>query len=547
MMQLVGRKLSSSIRSMCHDITIFLYSELNPELMQELNMLRSEYDRLKEFETLREADNVQRMIESCDDAKRLSDRFKEQYINTKGQLEDTLQLLQQSRAQEARLREEVANWTERHRKLGEEMKEERIKSHKAALDMEREFHDTKKSLSEKARANMKELEDKLTTKLENERKQHKVALDRLHTERDDIESRFSKQLAELREQSSNNLRSTKEALQKRIDDLEQSKTDALETAEREKKIELEALTQKGKGMLRDKLRAIEASKKKSTDESNAKIKALQDQLSKLEAFQIDFEEKAKNKIAQKKQQIQILQCENEQAIATNSDLEEKYKKAERTSKELVSENDRLRRQVGRGPGGASQTQLEELVSVCNSLRQENRRLKESFADTTLPTEPSFPANENASSIGISKSALIEYRQEFEERIQSLEEDKRDLIMRNSAAMSDVIKAEARTWELAEELNKVKGELTTTKLAMQRNERRAELLMVGSNTKGRKRMSSGTAKENTTPNIHHRTKDFTPTAVESSSKKSKTDLPSLMDMAKGGAKAGDGEQSECKQS
>jgi chromosome segregation ATPase len=528
-------------------------SELNPELMQELNMLRSEYARLKEFESQREADNVQRMMESCDDAKRLAERFKEQFLHTKGQLEDTQELLRESEGREAKLREEVEDWTERHRKLGEEMKEERIKSQKAALDMERRFNDAKRGLSEKARADLKDLEDKLTAKLESERNLQKEKVDRLVVERNEIEKRFAQQLTELREQASTNLRSMKEGLQQRIDELEQSKKEALETAEKEKKAELEALTQKGKGMLREKLRAADAKAKKAIAEANTQKDAYKEQLSSLETFHVDFQEKAKNKIAKKSQQIELLKSQNEMTAAANCELEEKVQKAERTTKELVSENDRLRRQMGsRGPGGASQTQLEELVSVCNSLRAENRRLKESsqnniFAES-LP-EPNAFAGDAApsSSLGISKTALIEYRQEFEERIQSLEDDKRDLIMRNSAAMSDVQKAEARSWELEEELTKVKSELTTTKLAMQRNERRSELMTVGSNAKARKRVSSGLVKENSTPNIHHRARDFTPTAIQSSSKKSKTDIPSLLDHAKGGAKSLDGEQPECKQS
>ncbi|KAL3796331.1 hypothetical protein ACHAWO_009000 [Cyclotella atomus] len=527
-------------------------SELNPELMQELNMLRSEYARLKEFESQREDDNVQRLMESCDDAKRLSERFKEQFISTKGQLEDTQQLLHESKAREAKLREEVAGWTERHRKLGEEMKEERIKSHKAALDMERKFNDAKKALSEKACADLKDLSDKLTIKLENERKQNKEKLDRLGVERDELEKHFSQQLTELREQSSSHLRSTKESMQRRIDDLEQSKKDALEVADKEKKAELEALTQRGKGVLREKLRSADEKAKKKIEEANAQKNAFKEQLTKLEQFHVDFEEKAKIKIAKKTQQIKLLESQNEAAAAANSELEEKMQKAERTSKELIGENDRLRRQIGsRGPGGASQTQLEELVSVCNSLREENRRLKESsetnlFSDSAIYEPSTSPADSGSSTLGLSKTALIEYRQEFEERIQALEDDKRDLIMRNSAAMSDVQKAETRSWELEEELSKVKGELTTAKLVMQRHERKAELMNLGSNSKARKRVSSGLIKENATPNIHKR--DFTPTAIQSSNKKSRTDVPSLMDYAKNGAKSSEGEQpGDCKQS
>ena len=515
-------------------------------------MLRSEYARLKEFESQREADNVQRMIESCDDAKRLSDRFKEQFICTKGQLEDTQQQLNESHTREAKLREEVADFTERHKLLSEEMKEERIKAHKAALEMERKFNDAKKALTEKARANLQDLENKLTIRLENERKHHKEKMENLINERNEIERRFSQQLAELREQNSANLRSTKEALQQRIDELDQSKRDAIEQAEIVKKAEIEALTNKGKNMLREKLRAADAKAKMKIEEVSAQKNAFKEQLTKLEEFQVDFEEKAKSKISKKTKQIDLLKSQNEASAAAMCDLEDQVKKAERITKELANDNDRLRRQMGsRGPGGASQTQLEELVAVCNSLREENRRLKESsqnnlFADSLPEANTSINELAPALSLGISKAALIEYRQEFEERLQALEDDKRDLIMRNSAAMTDVQKAEARSWELEEELTKIRSELTTTKLAMQRNERRTELLTLGSSCKRQKRFSDGFNKENT-PNIHHKARGYTHVSVQSSSKKVKTDVPSLMDHARGGVASNAGEKQECKQS
>eukprot|EP00804_Cyclotella_cryptica_P009857 CCRYP_014174-RA/>CCRYP_014174-RA protein AED:0.02 eAED:0.02 QI:52/1/1/1/0.4/0.33/6/2015/1066 len=530
-------------------------SELNPELMQELNMLRSEYTRLKEFEEQREADNVQRLIESCEDTKRLSERFKEQFLTTKNHLEDTLQSLQESQARESKLQNEVADWSERHRKLVEEMKDERIKSHRAALDMERKFNDDKKALSERARGELKDMEDKLMLKIENERKQHNEKLERLYAERNDIEKRFGQQLTELREQSSANLRSTKEALQQRIDELEQSKIEALEKAEKEKQDELDALTHKGKAVLREKLKALEAKAQESLAKAEFEIKSLEEKLNSLKAFHMDYEAKAKAKITKKNQRISILESQSSAAAATHCELEEKVKKAERTSKELVAENDRLRRQMGsRGPGGASQTQLEELVSVCNSLREENRRLKDSnppnfLMETVLP-DPSNSTNDaNQGSLGISKSALIEYRQEFEERIQSLEDDKRDLVMRNAAAMSEAHKAERRCWELEEELNKLRSELTTLKLAMQRNERRSELTYsLNSSSKARKRVSSGLVKENATPNISHKARDFTPTSIQNSNKKSKSDVPSLMDLVSKSSTSSDAEaQNECKQS
>merc|ERR1712032_492732 len=61
------------------------------------------------------------------------------------------------------------------------------------------------------------------------------------------------------------------------------------------------------------------------------------------------------------------------------------------------------------------------------------------------------------------------REEYEEQIQSLNDEKRELIMRNSAAITDVQKAEQRAWELEKDLDNIKDELTSAHLAVQRFE------------------------------------------------------------------------------
>ena len=537
------------------------FSELNPELMQELMTLRNEHARLKEFASKREVDEVQRLEESRDDAARLSNRYKEQFFRTKSELEDTQQLLRESEDREAKLNDDVADWAKRYSALDEEMKEERLKSHKAAIDAERNFQNLKKSLIEKARQDLKDLEDKLTMKIDTERKQHKEKLDRVDAERNEIEKRLSQQLVELRDQSSAALRSSKEQAQKRIDEVELSKQAEIERVLKEKADELDALTNKGKGMLREAKKKASVIKQQLTEEYDAKLEALEEELEKVKSFQEDYEQKATAKIAKRDKQIQLLDARSREAARVNRELEEKAKKAERSSKELTGDNDRLRRQLGSrfGAGGASQPQMEQLMSAYNSLREENRKLKESnpdngFLTNTVQSDSDTMHAPKQATGAINKSALIQYREEFEEQISVLEDEKRDLIMRNSAAMTDVQKAEQRSWELEEELAKVRSELTATKLSMQRNERRTDFSAgLSASSKKRHASSADLNKENATPNIHRRAlppsgakPDFTP-KVPDSRKKAATTVPTLMDYTSKDYKANTETQPECKQS
>ena len=508
-----------------------LVSELNPELMEELKTLRSEYTRLKEFESKREVDSVQRLEESYDDATRLSEKFKEQFFQAKSALEETQQLLCDSESREVKLKVEVEELKKKIEGLDDEMKEERLKCHKAALDAERIFQNEKKSLVNKGRQDLHDLEEKLTAKIEADRKQHKDKMDRAEAQRIEIENNLSEQLTALREHSSKALRTTKELGQNMLDEMEQSKQVEVEKLLKNKADEIEALITKGKAMIRESREKAKALQLKITEECEVKISSLEESLEKVKSIQEEYEKKATAKIDKRDQQIKVLEARNHESMTASSQLEDKLKKSERSNKELTGDNDRLRRQLGSrfGPGGSSQNHLEELTSVCKSLQEENRRLKQMNPDRLIfakDVQESKSRSDTTNAItSFSKSALTEFREEYEEKIEELENEKRDLIMKSSAAATETRKAEQRSWELEEELTKVKSELTTSKLALQRNERRSDFSL---------RLSSSSKhcheKENT-PNFHQdlpptgaKIQNFTPEIVALK----KPILPSLMD-------------------
>ena len=507
-----------------------LVSELNPELMEELKTLRSEYTRLKEFESKREVDSVQRLEESYDDATRLSEKFKEQFFQAKSALEETQQLLCDSESREVKLKVEVEELKKKIKGLDDEMKEERLKCHKAALDAERIFQNEKKSLVNKGRQDLHDLEEKLTAKIEADRKQHKDKMDRAEAQRIEIENNLSEQLTALREHSSKALRTTKELGQNMLDEMEQSKQVEVEKLLKNRADEIEALITKGKAMIRESRQKAKALQLKITEECEVKISSLEESLEKVKSIQEEYEKKATAKIDKRDQQIKVLEARNRESMTASSQLEDKLKKSERSNKELTGDNDRLRRQLGSrfGPGGSSQNHLGELTSVCKSLQEENRRLKQMNPDRLIfakDVQESKSSSDTTNAItSFSKSALTEFREEYEEKIEELENEKRDLIMKSSAAATETRKAEQRSWELEEELTKVKSELTTSKLALQRNERRSDFsLRLSSSSKHRHE------KENT-PNFHQdlpptgaKIQNFTPEIVA----QKKPILPSLM--------------------
>ena len=71
------------------------------------------------------------------------------------------------------------------------------------------------------------------------------------------------------------------------------------------------------------------------------------------------------------------------------------------------------------------------------------------------------------------STISQLRVEYEDAIRSLNDEKRELVMKNSAAISDMQKAEQRSWQLEEEVSRLKSELTSAHLSIQRIEMHSE--------------------------------------------------------------------------
>ena len=546
-------------------------SELNPELLEEIKMLRSEYSRLKEFESKREVDAVQRLEETLDDTKRLADRYKEQFFHHKSELENAQGLLRESEAREARLTEELAELTDKYKKQGADMKEERLKAHKAALDAERAYQNEKKSLIEKSRQDAQILEAKMTQvswnlecvhltaddrkihlvvfiavqKLGDERQVHAEKMKRAELQRNEIETNFQLQMSNLREQASKTLRTAKEHAQSQLDEMERSKEKLTE----EKASEIEALMTKGKTMLKQYKAKNTELKRQITERYEVQLQEKSNELVRFKELQQKYEKTATSKIAKRDKQIAVLESRNKEYLRAKDELEGRVQKAERSSKDLAGDNDRLRRQLGSrfGNGGASHNQLEELTSVCNSLREENKRLKAMNPDKLLFQTASDGPGSNSSSPGgasgesFSKSTLTQLRHEYEERIAALEDERRDLVMRCSAASSETEKAEQRAWDMSEELAKSKEEVTSLKLALQRTERQKSIGPTSSSTKKR-RFGEATERENT-PNVHilppSGKRDFTPKVEEKG--------PTLMEMTRKSDDDAQGATPECQQS
>ena len=147
----------------------------------------------------------------------------------------------------------------------------------------------------------------------------------------------------------------------------------------------------------------------------------------------------------------------------------------REKSNIENELDRQRRRRVGVDTGQGYLQYEHLQREIQTILNENRQLKKQLNDNSRYEEsgqvslrPSEKHNAWADVIpASSSSSLAELRSGYEEAIASLTDEKRELIMKNAAAMAEAKKAQQKAWELEESLIHLNDELTSVKLKLER--------------------------------------------------------------------------------
>jgi chromosome segregation ATPase len=293
-----------------------------------------------------------------------------------------------------------------------------------------------------------------------------------------LEHKAEVDCSQLQEKFEHDLQSMRHEFQEKATKLEESRASEIATIKRSAADERKEIIAKGKTMLKE-------TKQRAEEELAATVNHLQ----KLEAELVElhqnheaFEKRSKSRIASYKSKINFASGRITELSQSNDSKDESIEELEREKFKLREENERFRRQLGGrfGADGKVQNQLETLQKEFHAILDENRSLKKDIEKNADPWRNGLSAiSESAEAEsgqrsytrgGVSGSTLSQLRKEYEETIDALTDEKRSLVMRNSAAITDVQKAEQRAWESDKQVAKLKEELTSVKLALQRLER-----------------------------------------------------------------------------
>lgn len=333
----------------------------------------------------------------------------------------------------------------------------------------RSLEATREVLMAKSKKEIEELQGNMNCLLDDERRASRRKDEEYQRKVEQLESKWKRDYEELQERLTSSLKSSRQEAQDRIDFIKSEYEKELEKTRKDAAEAHDNLITKGKGMLDDMKQKTTEELKQMDDYCNS----LQEKINNLLKDKVETENKLRSEVNVLTQQRDYSTEEYNGLSQQYDDLQETVRRIEREKLKLQEDNDRFRRQLGGryGADGKSQAQLEKLQLEYNAILEENRNLKNQIRMAGRSglggIAESEEENAYGRSGGASRSTFSQIRHEYEEKIDKLNDEKRELIMKQSAAATDVQKAEQRVWERDQEIAKLKAELTSMQLKQKR--------------------------------------------------------------------------------
>ena len=406
----------------------------------------------------------------------------EQHLEqTKKELDEAASSLDAALQREVGLKDDVTGLETLKSELEDKMAEEIRSKEEALLAAENELKKSRQNLEERAQKELDELREDMNQLLENERATLQKELATASEAYAQLERQSAIDCSQLEEKYHHELEAARNEAEEKLAQVEEKLAKEIDSVKQAADEERTNLVKKGKAMLKDAKERAETELADIEDELHKVKDALSESRKEYEAY----EKRAKTKIASYKQKLNFASGRVTELSQSNDNMEDTIKELEREKFKLQEENERFRRQLGGrfGADGKVQNQLETLQKEFNAILDENRALKKENERMSNPENGMLSSISESSEVGgarasytrggVSGSTLSQLRKEYEETIEVLTDEKRELVMRNSAAITDVQKAEQRAWESDKQVAKLKEELTSLRLALQRLERDSE--------------------------------------------------------------------------
>ena len=452
------------------EVAIKARQEAIDEAEDKLQSIRAELSTKaeEEIESVRS-----KLTARLDEEIQTSSKYKQDLFHAQETLNEIQGSLGASQHREKMLKLELTKLEDAQRELEVALEDARKKTIEAAEESIKSLEATREVLHAKAKKDMNELQNNMNLLLEAERKAKRQVNEEWQMEMQKLREETEQKVAELKEHAEKALNDTKEGGEKEIQEVRVDYNQQIEAVKKAAADENEKLVAKGKEMLKD----IRNKARDQVEEKQEDLDLLQERFDKIQEENLTISNSYKIKVTEYKKKLNFASSRISGVTQDNEELQETAKDLEREKFKLQEENERYRRQVG-GRFGADakvQNQLEMLQKEFKSALEETRELKRKLnsrgpvASNALPSIDESDENVEISYSrdAVNSSTLVQLRTEYEETIEALNDEKRELVMRNSAAITDVQKAEKRAWEADQENSTLKQESTSLKLQVER--------------------------------------------------------------------------------
>jgi len=444
------------------------------ELEETKDELRSAEETIGKLE--REIDNMEAMVEESSQTHHKTDVELEK---TAWELSNTRNKLTEQTRLGATLENQIKRLRKKQTEMEETLEKERNQRKEDSLVAQESLETTRQLLEAKNRKEQEELQANMNGLLEDERKAYRLKDEEASRLLMTLEQEWHEKYVELQERSTSTLKHSRQEAQERIDFIKKEYEQEMEKLRKDSTETQDNMIRKGRSMLAEaKAKATEEIQRLDDEcrELDEKVRRVGNEKDELEVF-------LKGKIGSLQQQLQFSTSQVNERTREADEYLDQIKTLEREKYKLSEENEQYRRQLGGryGADGKYQSQLEKLQKEYNAVVEENRNLKKqvsgrgdlllgSISEASGETEEDQTYRRGGA---VDRRALTQLRNEYEERIEALNDEKRDLIMKNASAATDVHKAEKRAWEREDEIAKLKHENTSLKLMLQRADLEAD--------------------------------------------------------------------------
>jgi chromosome segregation ATPase len=385
-------------------------------------------------------------------------------------LNETESSLGAAQHREKMLQHKVTILEDRESELHAAIEAERMKASSEIQESTKSFEVTCEFLSAKARRDMDELQSNMNQLLENERKSKRSTEEACQEKIKKMREEMSNEFNQLKAEAFKSMESAQHYKAELTEKLRKEYEEKLVKVKQEADDESTKLVRKGKCMLKE----LKAKQKESSDKLHQDISSLEEKFDVVKKQKESISAQFKTKASEYKKKLHFASGRINRLTAESDDFEERIKNLEREKYKLREENDRYRRQLGGRFGSDSngQNQLEvlqkELKSACDEIRELKRQQRNGGRNALASINEGSEGIEHSYSRDVANhSTISQLRSEYEETIEVLNDEKRELVMRNSAAITDVQKAEKRAWESEQENATLKQQLTSMTLQVER--------------------------------------------------------------------------------